>query len=730
MATASVHNEANVATHVANPILGQIRDFIDADEPTPIDPLGIVARTIRGRIINIGLVTGVVAVLLALLAWLAISPSYQSTGVVRILPREAKLLYADADDSRLRLYDAFTNAEVHLMQSRTILESAWNSLHDQVHQASDQDFSMPKDAGELGRLITIKNRKGLVTVAAKSNDRVLAAAAVNATLGAYQSHKDEARNRLNEVRRNELIEREQQLAGALEGLDARYLEIGAEHDITSLSKAHIAKTAQLEVLEERIGELDNTIAQFQQTGAIGATDIRNAEIQRALLLDQALAEMTYERASRLAELATLRSRYRPTHSKIVTAELELETLEAAIAERRDQITTLGNVGALTGGTSQSSQQSLDELDSVRQKLFERRLVLRREASDLIGKLVKIRRIVGEQQRVGTLLEETKRALDEVTVESQAGLSRSIDVIARGKVPKRPAEDKRRPIAFGAALFGALATLIGFILSSLLNPRVRYSDDLKPDLAQKIAVTVPRTLGDNADLTRVCFKLRNEIDIRRAGTGEPIVVAVSGTTSAASTSRIAVALSSIYSAGKSSLLLIDANIKSRITEEFSLDGHSGLVNVMGGGVPVAEAVESAATPHGNIDVLGSGAIENNESRERVTTYTLQDFRNLINATKAAYDVVLLDLGELAAGRHSALAASVSDQLVHITTAGDRKRDVASTTALLDRVVPDRYLLVFDNASHLDPTIENERRQHSILGYRPELFKRLQTYLETK
>ena len=730
MATASAQNETNVATHVANPILGQIRDFIDADEPTPIDPLGIIARTIRGRIVNIGLVTAVVAVVLALLAWLAISPGYQSTGVVRILPREAKLLYADADDSRLRLYDAFTNAEVHLMQSRTILESAWNSLHEQVHEAPDQGFSMPKDAGELGRLITITNRKGLVTVAAKSSDRVLAAAAVNSILGAYESHKDAARNRTNEVRRNELLEREQQLTGTLEGLDARYLEIGAEHDITSLSKAHIAKTAQLEVLEERIGELDNTIDQFRQTGAVGADDIRNAEIQRALLLDQALAEMTYERASRLAELSTLRNRYRPTHSRIVTAELELKTLEAAIAERRDQITTLGNVGALTGGTSQSSQQSLDELESVRQKLLERRLLLRREASDLIGKLVKIRRIVGEQQRVGTLLEETKRALDEVTVESQAGLSRSIDIIARGKVPKRPIEDKRRPIAFGAALFGALATLVGFILSSLVYPRIRYSDDLKADLSQKIAITLPRNIGNGTDLTRACFRLRNEIDIRRSRPGDPIVVAVSGATPAANTSGIAVALSSIYSAGDSSVLLVDANSLSRITEEYSLEGHRGLVNVISAGIPIAEAVEPSTMTHGNVDVLGSGAVRSDESLERVSTYTLQDIRNLINTARSAYDVVILDLGELAAGRHSALAASVSDQLIHITAAGDRKRDVVRTAALLDRVIPDRYLLVFDNASHLDPTIENEHREDSIFKFRPEFLKRIQTYLETK
>ena len=527
MTMVSVNNEAAASAQVGNPLLGQIRDFIDSDEPAPIDPVGMLARAIRGRALEIGLVAIAVAVLFALLAWLAISPGYQSTGVVRILPREAKLLYTDSDDSRLRLYDAFTNAEVHLMQARPVLETAWHSLHDLHHGASDETFTMPKDVGDLSRLISITNRKGLVTVAAKSGDPQLSAAAVNAVLAAYETHKDRARDRVNDVRRSELQEREKQLAANLGELDARYLEIGGEHDMTSLSKAHIAKTAQLEILEERIGELDNTIAQFQRTGAVGADDIRNAEIQRALLLDQAMADMTYERAGRLADLATLRSRYRPTHHKIVTAELELETLEAAIEERRDQITTLGNVGALMGGTSQSSEQSLDELQSVRQKLLERRIVLSAEANELISKLVKIRRVVAEQQRVGKLLDTTKRALDEVIVESQAGRSRSIDVIARGKVPDRPIDDKRKPVAFGAAFFGALATLIGFLLSSLLNPRIRYSDDLKPDVAEKVAVAVPDTGDKSAELKRAGLQLRNEIDMRRPNANTPIVIAVCG-----------------------------------------------------------------------------------------------------------------------------------------------------------------------------------------------------------
>lgn len=704
----AVTNNSTAPKQVGNPLLGQIRDFIDSDEPTPLDPLGIVVRALRGRLFEIGLAALAIAVLLALLAWLAIDPRYQSTGIVRILPREAKLLYADADDSRLRLYDAFTNAEVHLMGSRPVLESAWDSLHHQYHDASEQSFVMPRDAGELGRIIKVTNRKGLVTVAGRTRTPELSAAAVNAVLDAYESHKDAARKRNNNLRLTELQQREDNLTGLLQELDDRYLEIGGEHDLISLSKAHIAKTAQLEVLEERVSEIGNTIAQFERTGAVGANDIRNAEIQRALLLDQAMAEMTYERASRLAELATLRRRYRPDHERILGAELELKTIEEAIAERRDQITTLGNVGALTGGTGQSSQQSLNELESVRDKLLQRRLVLTNEAGDLIGKIVKIRRVSAEQVRVSDLLDETKQALDEVVVESQAGLSRAIDVIARGKVPDRPIEDKRMPLAFGAAIFGALGTLITFILASILNPRIRYSDDLEPGLSSKIALVIPESSGSNTDLQRAGLKLRNEIDMRRSSMDEPVVVGVAGVSASGDASAMAIDLGVGFAARELKVLLVDANPASHVTSRFAIESKAGLANVVAGEKSITEVAIGRATAYGDIDVLGTGTTGAEIFRDRLSTFAIQDFRSLINKAASHYDVIVVDLGELIAGRHSALGASVSEQLVLVTAAGDRKRSVKNAVSLLDRLCPDRYALVFNRASALDPMLDQQRK----------------------
>jgi uncharacterized protein involved in exopolysaccharide biosynthesis len=701
----AVSAESRLPTQVGNPLLGQIREFIQESEPAPLNPLNLIARGLRGRIGQIGIAIPVAAVMFAVLAWFAITPLFQSTAAVRVLPREAKLLYADLDDTRLRLYDAFVAAEVHLMQSRPILENAWQAMN----TAADRGYRMPKDVGELGSLLSVSNRKGLVTVAARSGQPLLSAAAVNTVLDSYETYKDSARSRVNDLRRTELSAREATLANTLQDLDELYLQIGGEHDLTSLSKAHIAKTAQLEVLEERVGEVENTIAQFQRTGAVGADDIRNVEIQRALLLDQALADMTYERAGRLAELSTLRQRYQPTHNRILTSELELATIESAIEERRDQITTLGNVGALTGGTSQSSEQSLDELQSVRQKLLDRRDILSGEAGDLIEKVVRMRRITAEQARVSELLNETKRALDEVVVESQAGLSRSIEIIVRGKVPDRPIEDKRKPLALGAALFGALGVLATFMLATIFYPRIRYSDDLGPKLGKKILAVIPGQEMAGADLRHASFKIRNEIDIRRTGQGRPLILGVAGVSASGQPEKLSVALANAFVARNMKVLLIDVDPHKAVTEDLELTDSEGLSNAVESEVQVKKVINNVNVGHGDVSVISAGTTDNDVLWNPISNISIRDLRAVIDSATADHEVIICALGTLGAGKHSALGASLSDQFVLLTSIGDRKRNVTDAVTLLDRIAPDSYFLAINQARPLDPLLDDDQKK---------------------
>ena len=159
-------NEEQQPPVVGNPMLSQIREFIDAgnEPPAKLDPLGILLRSVRGRESRVVLAMLLVALLGALGAYAVISPAYQSSGMVRVLAREAKILYSDSDDSRLRLYDAFVAAEMELLQSRPVLEAALADLHSR----EDAGFPLPGDVGDLAGMLSTNSKKGLISVAARS----------------------------------------------------------------------------------------------------------------------------------------------------------------------------------------------------------------------------------------------------------------------------------------------------------------------------------------------------------------------------------------------------------------------------------------------------------------------------------------------------------------------------------------------------------------------------------
>jgi Mrp family chromosome partitioning ATPase len=690
---------------VGNPMLAQIRDFIDSDDAPPaLDPLGMVRRALRGRERRVAVVTFLVALLAAIAAYLAVKPAYQSSGMVRVLAREAKVLYSDSDDSRLRLYDAFVTAEMELLQSRPVLEGALADLH----ARRGASFPLPGDVGDLASMFAIASKKGLISVAARSPDPQLSAAAVNAVLNAYEASNEAARRRHYDVRRQELSTRERELEGSLAALNAEYLEIGGEHDAGTLSKAHVAKTAQLEVLEERIAELDNTIAQMQATGGAGA-DVGSVEIQRATLLDKATADMTYERAQRLAALETLRRRYRPAHPKLRAAEGELTILESAIAERREQIATLGKAGALTGGGSDSAQQSFADLAALSDKLVTRRETIRAEAADLNSKLIRIRGVVTEKQRVEELLAETKRALDEVLVESQNDLSRAVEIIAVGKVPDGPIEDKRKPAALGAAVFGGLGTLAFFIAGTVLAGRVRFSDDLDERAGGLLAAVVADETDPRRGLDAAASRLRNEIDLRWPSQGtKPLVIGVVAAAPGAGATSLVDALGRHYAAAGRSTLLIDANAAdSSLSRLYGASDAPGAAAVAHGNVAIAEAVRAATPDEGAPQLLAASSCTSAAGAAQGTPeLAVEDMRRLLNAARAGHDLIVVDLGVLAAGRQSAVGAAMADRVVLVAASGERKQSIVSALDLLGRLAPERVLLTLSRALPRDPALESE------------------------
>ena len=133
---------------------------------------------------------------------------------MRIVARELKILYADADDSRVALFDAFVLAETNFLQSRPVLDRMLVKLHE---AGIDK---LPTNAGDLAKAVEVKSPKGLITVSAKSA-KGKSAAAVNSLLDAYADLRLEQTEGQQHFRTKELAAREVTLLQQLQAVDGR-----------------------------------------------------------------------------------------------------------------------------------------------------------------------------------------------------------------------------------------------------------------------------------------------------------------------------------------------------------------------------------------------------------------------------------------------------------------------------------------------------------------------------
>lgn len=504
---------------VANPALMQVQDFVQESAGAPVNPVKVLMRLLRGQLWRVAVLSALAGCALAFAAFSVTKAVYESQGLVRLVAKEPKILYADNDDSRLRLYDAFVSAEATYLQSQQVITRAHEILLDDLAKKMP-DLPRP-GAQDVADAIVVKKLKGLISIQARSANPALAQLIVNAHLEGYLDLQTRQSDSRQTLRARELEARVQELLGKQYQLGSELLKVGEEYDASSLAKAHLAKVTQLEELDIRIDELTNALVEMEAANGALDADTGDMEIKRATLLDRAMADMVFERAKRAAELEKLQMRYMPNHPKVATLAASLAVIDEAIESRRRLIATLGKTGAITGADGAAKSQSIAELHALKRKLTTRRTELSEEAKILNGKLIELKRINAEQAQVSGMLAETRRILDQVLLESRNSLPGTVEILSRGSAPEMPAEDKR--LQFAALGFMVAGGMVAVLLIALrqLSARIFYSDDLAAAVNEDKLVVVP-TRPDAQQVARLVSELQLQPGWRH---GQTTVVSV-------------------------------------------------------------------------------------------------------------------------------------------------------------------------------------------------------------
>ena len=584
---------------------------------------------------------------LALAAFSVTKAVYESQGLVRLVAKEPKILYADNDDSRLRLYDAFVSAEATYLQSQQVISRAHEILLKNLDKKMP-DLPRP-GIQDIADAIEVKKLKGLISIRAKSANPALAQLMVNSHLEGYLDLQTRQSDTRQTLRARELEARVQELLGKQHQLGKELLKVGEEYDASSLAKAHLAKVTQLEELDIRVDELRNALVEMEAANGALDADTGDMEIKRATLLDRAMADMVFERAKRAAELEKLQMRYMPDHPKVATLAASLAVIDEAIESRRRLIATLGKTGAITGTDGAAKSQSIAELQALKRKLTTRRQELSEEAKTLNGKLIELKRINAEQSQVSGMLAETRRILDQVLLESRNSLPGTVEILSRGSTPEMPAEDKRKQFAALGFMVGAGMVALLLIVLRQFSAKVRYSDDLGTAVSEDKLVVVPN-YPDEQQVAHLVSELQLQPGWRH---GDTTVVSVTRFSEDRTIPLTLLAKASSEQGLKSLLVCASAD---------GISEHKGF------GESILNGEEVAPQPAGGYDFLPFGRLTANHG------FSVEAARKWLRNQAKDYDLILIYCGVSEHHYASRVVPKLADISVAVWGPGDLKRPV--------------------------------------------------------
>lgn len=655
--------------------------------PPEQSPLAGLIRAMRGRWLAACAGALLLGPALAAGGYLSGVRLYDGSAILRVFPQESNILYSTGDDSVLKTFDSFVKAETTSVASNPVMDRAQARL-----LADWPELARDMSARDLAGSIEIKRNDSLITLATKSRDAGFAAAKINAVVEAYLDLQAEAEAARSTVRLKELQARETALLARQADIRNRMLEVGGEYGIDALAKAHVEKVAQIDALSERRAEVEATLTALRSKDGDSSADMSDQEIMRATLLDRALADLNFDRAKREADLATLLLRYPPTNPQVLDLKGQIEVIDRAMAERREQIKVLGQTGALTDTSGANADTSQVEIAALLDKVTGQLAAARAEARDLNGKRAELAALEEEAVDVRKLLEETRSALEVIRLEAGRALPGYSVILSPATTAAEPVEDSRKLLAAaglggGGALPFALALALG-----LMSGRVRYSDALTrfSHLVPVLRVSPRRKAGaDAAD------RLRNALQLHPLrvpqGAGQARVITFTRPERGAP-GEAALALARSFAGAGTRVLLVDADLSGGdISRRVGAEDAPGWREVLLG--QTAEPRSLAA----GLSLLPAGR----DPRLTAASTGIAAVRRALAAVSADCDLILICAPSSGDCLTTELLLSASDLGLAEVRPADRLAAVSVLVPRLDTLPRQGGGIVFTQASTGDP-----------------------------
>jgi Mrp family chromosome partitioning ATPase len=483
---------------------------------------------------------------------LAGEPNFRSTGQIHILPVVPKVMYNLEDKGNVLAN--FVQSQVEVMKSRRVIDLAmqsdfWKAAGGTRTEEDIIEFMRPD------RLSIRRSESGeMIYVSFTHPNAKRAEGAVKAIVNSYKTIFEERDVRSDANLRSILESLKMNLINEQKSVKDRILAMASESGTDSLEQNYQFKMQELHKVESELRQAQVTLALMnaavEQKAAEGApkdapapepgkteqpsgaaakpaagepqpvTPVDSKTIEQASLQtpqidptvgeqlsideiarrDATMAQLVFNKQRLEQEMAEKATTLGPEHRLMVQIRAQIAATEQTINERAGVYRSYkdpaaAQVGTPTGSGAPTQLQSVVNRVMQLQKLFDS---LNKETMQLGQRRLQIETLKDDLASIEQRLSETRRRIEEITVEAPMRVSGRMEIISDGS-DVRPAEDYSKLLISRISMGAAAGLLMGFgivALFGLLDQRFEGPDDARGSFSKTTILGVLPELPDD------------------------------------------------------------------------------------------------------------------------------------------------------------------------------------------------------------------------------------------
>lgn len=584
------------------------------------------------------------------------TPLYRATTTL-LIESESPQLPEFTQSVRTSRFEEFYFSQAEILRSYTVAETAFAALG--LEEPAFDEAKDPVLVFQKMLEVRLLRNTQLIEVSFEHPDPDTAAAGANSVAEAYRRHNLEGRRELSRDAFTWLSEQIAILKAQVAQSETALLEYKHKEGLLSLEKRQT-------LLEERLSELNERHAQAVFDRIELETllrEVRQLRVEPAMLEalpkvveNHAIQELKAESIRLESELARLALDFRPTHPRIQSLRLQLETLQSLLATEVDKVARSVEV--------EHRLRRANE-DAVRAHLDG----LKRESSHLARAAVQYAALKREAESNREMYEALLQRLKKTDIGGTITVNNA-RIVDRARPPALPFRPKKlRSLALALVLGLFLATGLCFVLEAF-DQGIHSEEEIERDLGLPILGAVPRArfkpLEAPPEVDHAYSNIRTTLSFyRQKHLLRSLLVTSSVPEEGKTTSVIQIA--SALAKGGENVLVLEADLwRPRLRSIFSLAEGPGLTEFVRGEADLGEIISRLDAPR--LAVIPAGLIPPRPEE----VLGSDRMREALERLGADFDFMIIDGPPLSASLEVASLGRTADGVVFIVRAGSTAR----------------------------------------------------------